>query len=391
MSDWHLLAEHLAADLTKRGVLRDPAWRAALIAIPRHALVPLYFSQNGDATWRETTDSDPTYLEDVYSNKPLVTALASDTSGFNEPASSSSQPSLMIRMLESLKLHSGDRVLEIGTGTGYNAALLSHRLGERNVYSVDIDEHLIEDARRRLRDIGYSPSLAAIDGALGWPEHGSYSKIIATCSVPVVPWTWAAQTEVGGQVLVDIKIGPSAGNLALLDRLPDRLEGRFLPQWATFMTIRRRKQPESPIRDEPDYHVRKTRTTGVDPEPWNNLVVWFLARFRQPPGLNHGVTLNPDTGRPAATFLSAPDGSWCEISHDGDQQHIVREAGPTPLWSPIEAADRLWRAVGQPGWDRFGLTVTRDHQDVWLDSPEEPEHRWSLPRASRTPEASRPA
>jgi protein-L-isoaspartate O-methyltransferase len=56
-----------------------------------------------------------------------------------EPASSSSQPSLMVRMLEALDLHDNDRVLEIGTGTGFNAALLCHRLGDRNVYSVDVD------------------------------------------------------------------------------------------------------------------------------------------------------------------------------------------------------------------------------------------------------------
>jgi protein-L-isoaspartate O-methyltransferase len=63
----------------------------------------------------------------------------------------------MIRMLEALDVHSGHRVLEIGTGTGYNAALLSHRLGDTQVFSVDIDADLVELASQRLARTGYHP------------------------------------------------------------------------------------------------------------------------------------------------------------------------------------------------------------------------------------------
>src|SRR5947209_6463268 len=119
-------------------------------------------------------------------------------------------PGLTTRMLETLDIHDGHRVLEIGTGTGYNAALLAHRLGDRNVFSVDVDTDLIAAARRRLAAVGCHPELAARDGIHGWPEHAPYHRIIATCAVPRVPWSWAQQLTPGGLLLTDLKIGTGA-------------------------------------------------------------------------------------------------------------------------------------------------------------------------------------
>jgi protein-L-isoaspartate O-methyltransferase len=92
----------------------------------------------------------------------------------------------MARVLEDLELADGMRVLEVGTGTGYNAALLSHRLGAQHVHSVDIHPCLIAAARNRLANLGYHPRLAAVDGTAGWPDHAPYDRIIATCSVLTV-------------------------------------------------------------------------------------------------------------------------------------------------------------------------------------------------------------
>ncbi|MGH3568527.1 MAG: protein-L-isoaspartate(D-aspartate) O-methyltransferase, partial [Pseudonocardia sp.] len=58
--------------------------------------------------------------------------------------------------------------------------------------------------------------------------------------------------------------------------------------------------------------------------------------------------------------------------------HQLREAGPTPLWRHIEDAHQLWAGAGRPGWERLGLTVTPDHQHVWLDTPDRTDHRWRL-------------
>jgi len=77
-------------------------------------------------------------------------------------------------------------------------------------------------------------------------------------------------------------------------------------------------------------------------------------------------------------FLTSADGSWCEVSdHTDNRTRQVWEAGPTPLWRAIENANQLWHELGQPGWDRFGLTATIEQQWVWLDSPNG-DHTWPL-------------
>ncbi|MGH3815480.1 MAG: methyltransferase domain-containing protein [Pseudonocardiaceae bacterium] len=87
------------------------------------------------------------------SNTALITALV-ETPQLTTSRSSSSMPGLMTRMLEALDVCDGHRVLEIGTGTGYNAGLLAHRLGDANVFSVDIEPDLVDLARARLAFIG---------------------------------------------------------------------------------------------------------------------------------------------------------------------------------------------------------------------------------------------
>lgn len=115
-------------------------------------------------------------------------------------AAVSTKPDLMIHMLEVLNIQEGQRILEIGTGTGYNAALLGHRLGDDNVFSVDIDPELIDTARRRLADIGRHPHLTVGNGAEGWPEYAPYDRIIATCAVRRLPWVWYDQLNPRGAV-----------------------------------------------------------------------------------------------------------------------------------------------------------------------------------------------
>jgi hypothetical protein len=114
---------------------------------------------------------------------------------------------------------------------------------------------------------------------------------------------------------------------------------------------------------------------------WENGPLWFLLHLTEFGRLDFGYTMDPETGGPDALFFTSPDGSWCEVSpvcgHSG--QRDVWEAGPRHLWAKIEAISQVWEEEGQPGWDRFGLTVTRDEQVVWLDDPQGP-HRWVLPR-----------
>ena len=378
---WRERARKLSQQLAANGVLDDPAWRAAFESVPRHVFVPRFYRQHPDGEWSETTTDDDGWLDAVYSDEALVTALAEIESGSRVTVSSSSKPALMARMLEALDVHDGVKVLEIGTGTGYNAALLAHRLGDEHVFSVDISADLVDTARGRLAELGYAPTVAAVHGAGGLPEHAPYDRIIGTLSVPSVPWAWAEQLSDGGLVLIDVKRGAHAGNLALLRRLGDRLEGRFLAKWAGFMTIRDTDAAPptgTSMAAHPEDGARSY--TLLEPQPWTAAVPWLLAASRLPPQLTFGFLGFGESGPEWATF-TGDDGSWCAVRMQPDEHghREVREGGSTAIWAAFERAYGEWAELGRPGWDRLGLTVTQDGRHrVWLDESSSG-HTWELP------------
>lgn len=370
-TDWAPRARRLADLLATQGDVHHPAWKSAVAAVPRHVFVPAAYRQDDTGTWQPVDVTSPSGLDLVYSPTTLVTAVA-DRGTHQESVSSSTKPDLMLRMLEVLDIHDGHKVLEIGTGTGYNAAVLSHRLGENLVFSVDIDTELVDSARSRLYKIGFRPTLVTADGAGGLPEHAPFDRIIATCAVPTVPWAWAEQLRVGGKILVDVKVAPEAGNLVLLHRRPDRMEGYFTARWGSFMTMRHHND-DAPTPPQPRSERTRRRTTTIPPHPWwDHRVGWLLAQFHGLPADVHiGMHLDPGTRQPTASFLSAPDGSWAAVSLTSNNGHYdVIEGGPTALWDNIERAHQVWLEHGQPEWTRLGLTITPNHQRLWIDTPE---------------------
>jgi methyltransferase of ATP-grasp peptide maturase system len=378
--DWKTKAAGLADDLIATGKLTSPEWIAAVRETPRHVFVPRFYEQQPeDGEWREVR-SDSDGLERIYSNTGLFTKIGADPVwDYTVGLSSTSTPSLMTRMLETLDIHDGHRVLEIGTGTGYNAALWCHRLGDAQVASVDIEPDLIEQARDRLNQLGYHPTLAATDGADGLAEHAPYDRIIATCAVPRVPWAWVEQLRDGGLALVDVKRATTAGNLVLLQRHGDRAEGRFDPRWGGFMAMRdgRTQQVQAQQRDRTSTAARPSMI-GYS-RPWDNLVAWFLAMLTMPANVTHGHTIDPATGQPGDIFLRSPDGSWAELSAQPDEHghHLVSEDGPHRLWQSVEQAHTLWDNHERPSWDRLGLTITPTTQRVWIDTPNS-QSQWDL-------------
>lgn len=135
MIDWKPRAQALADQLFSEGHLRTRPWREVFAAVPRHEFVPCFFEQSTPGHWQRidgtNADNQDRWLSAVYSNTTLVTSLQEVTMAgafghldFAVAVSSSTEPGLMAQMLEDLDLHPGHTVLEIGTGTGYNAALL---------------------------------------------------------------------------------------------------------------------------------------------------------------------------------------------------------------------------------------------------------------------------
>ncbi len=136
--------------------------------------------------------TDPhAWLAAVYSDRPLTTQWddgehRGDDLG-TTPTSSNSLPSMVFAMLDDLNVEAGHRVLEIGTGTGWNAALLAHRVGAANVVSVEYDPDVAKGARRNLAEFGIKPLVHVGDGRQGFADRAPYDRIIATCSVGDLP------------------------------------------------------------------------------------------------------------------------------------------------------------------------------------------------------------
>lgn len=386
MTEWRQHARKLAENLTRSGDLTSPPWREAICPVPRHMLVPFFYTQNEDATWHKNDGNDgdtSVWLDTIYSDTTLITALADippESAGTGRMAvSSSTMPTLMVRMLEALDIRDGHTVLEIGTGTGYNTALLSQRLGGDHVFSVEIDADLVDLARARLASIGHTPIVVARDGEQGLAEHAPFDRIISTCAVPMVPQPWIDQTTEGGLILTDFKLSGMAGNLVLLERHGTSATGRFLPDWAGFMNMRHSNSDRTPPRyPRHDRDNGRQRRTTAPPQPWDHTVPWFLALLGgMPPNLTYGWQATDEPDAPADTWLSTTDGSWCEVSatEDNGTRRVV-EGGPVSLWRRIEQAWEQWHADRKPDWPRFGLTVTTQHHTVWLDQPDGNRATW---------------
>ncbi|MGH4016973.1 MAG: methyltransferase domain-containing protein [Pseudonocardiaceae bacterium] len=185
------LRERMVTGLVDSGALTDEAWRQAFTAVPRHALVTRFYRTN-DRVVIDSANPDDTaiWLETVYSNKTLVTQITP-----TDVTSSGTMPGLIAKMLTAIRINTGDNVLQVGTGTGYTAALLCEHLGSNKVTTVDIDPDLSNDARTRLDHVGYTPTVVTGNGAHGYAPNAPYDAILATCALRRIPAERSAATR----------------------------------------------------------------------------------------------------------------------------------------------------------------------------------------------------
>ena len=217
-ADAERLRNALVDQLRAEGHARTTAVETALRTVPRHVFVP-------DAS-----------LEDAYANTPVH--IKYDTDGTS--ISCVSQPSVVALMLDQLDVQPGQRVLELGAGTGYNAGLLAHLVGESgHVTTLDVDDDLVDGARTHLAAAGITNVEAVTrDGALGYAEGAPYDRIIATVGAHGVPHAWLRQLAPGGRLLVPQRLkGTVSRSIAYEQR-----DGRWVSldsQMNTFMPLRR--------------------------------------------------------------------------------------------------------------------------------------------------------
>jgi protein-L-isoaspartate(D-aspartate) O-methyltransferase len=196
-------AEELRAALVDSLVdtarIRTPAVERAFRAVPRHLFLP------------------ETALEQAYLDEAVATKWQDGTA-----ISSASQPSMMAIMLEQLELRPGHRILEIGTGTGYNAALMAEMVGPTGaVVALEIDDDLTRSAAAHLAEAGAAPiTLVTRDGALGYEELAPYDRIVLTVGSWDIQPAWWRQLAPGGRLLLPLSVRGSHLSVAL-----DLLEG----------------------------------------------------------------------------------------------------------------------------------------------------------------------
>lgn len=183
--DVEQLHQGLVDQLKQRELITDPRVEAAFRAVPRHLFLPALAP------------------EEVYRDEAIPTKMLNGTA-----ISSSSQPAIMAIMLEQLQLQPGQRVLEIGAGTGYNAALLAHIVGETGqVVTIDIDEDIVADARTHLAQIGFERvQVICADGGNGYLPLAPYDRIILTVSAGDITPAWREQLKPDGMLLLPLKL-----------------------------------------------------------------------------------------------------------------------------------------------------------------------------------------
>lgn len=360
--EWRPRSERLLDQLSAAGHLSQK-WRASFAAVARHRFVPRFWALDRYNSPSVLVDgaADPRQIEEwldgVYTDRPLVTTWSQSTMGDRAVrlvTSSASQPSVVATMLDRLDVQPGHRVLEIGTGSGYNAALLCEYLDDcAAVVSVEIDPELARRAQKALDVAGYHPRIVVGDGSTTGKVTGPFDRIIATCAVDVVPDSWIEWLAPGGRLVAP----SSAGNaLLVLVKVGDgRLEGRIDAFSVAFMSLR--SAPEVSNEDGSAFVIgageeRIHLTSAVDPAVLRdrNFQLWLAIAE---PRLR--LALGDDHQNSASVVYTRNNSATVDHNRSERGWPVIQDEGR--LWSAVEAAWTSFHAADCPERDTLRLTV----------------------------------
>jgi len=386
----------LVAELEERGIpLAEPV-RRALLSVPRHGFVPGVF------------------LVAVF----RVTLIGTRRDRIGDPISGSGQPSVLAAMFSPLDLQAGQRVLEIGAGTGYSAALLAEIVGAGgHVTAVEIDDEIADAAAAHLDRSGYGRvQIVHGDGAAGVAENAPYDRIVAAAAVWGLPPAWLEQLRPDGLLAVAFMFGGIQVG-AVLAPQPDgslrsravfpgtlvRLRGEAAGPERTIRlpgsSLRIRLQ-EGCILDEAGVHTLLSGDQDVAQLPVEldrrNLGLFsYHLLFHQPPAY-HLATYQVEEGQIAYGLTGI---GWGILSSTtaclvpfGDQR-VVHIYGGVDSYLELVRLSQEWGESGQPGLERAHLVITPAGRPpfqppegavqrlfsrsaftycLWIDPPDEP-------------------
>ncbi|KPI01843.1 protein-L-isoaspartate(D-aspartate) O-methyltransferase [Actinobacteria bacterium OK074] len=346
--NWTDHAEALADRVTHTA----SRWHGPVATTPRHLFVPRWWHRAPEGWTLDDGEADPgQWLDAAYSDRTLVTRVGPlhadhakpDDHPAGLPTSSSTLPSLVVRMFQHARLDDGHDLADIGTGSGYGAALAARRLGERHITSLDVDPYLVDAARDRLAETGLRPTVAAHDATAELP--GTFDRIVATVAVRPIPPTWLAALRPGGRLVTTI-----AGTSLIItaDKNDDGgATGRVEWDRAGFMHARHGDDYPPGIGNL----LQEARTRETTAELGTYPVVdvanaWDLASMLDltAPGIEHHYERS---GEQRTALMAHADGSWARAVGRGHEQPEVHQGGPRRLWDLLSELRTYWLAEGE--------------------------------------------
>jgi protein-L-isoaspartate(D-aspartate) O-methyltransferase len=330
-SDAQWRNEDMVEKLEGSGVLRDPPVATAFRAVLRHHFLP----------------GRP--FDEVYEDAAIMTKIGDR----GLPVSSSSQPAIMAIMLQQLGVQPGHRVLEVGAGTGYNAALLAHLVGRHGrVVTVDIDADLVEQAQANLAAAGVEEvAVVLADGAGGWPPDAPYDRIVLTIGVDDLSPAWLEQLVEDGRMVVPLDLGGRTQQCVAFQRRGEALVSAELATCG-FMPLRGEMAPGQPPGDpQVTAWLEEPARRSAHSVPRADLRAGFETWL----WLTHDRSLRTRV-RPEdpLAFGLRDERGMALVLGDGDENPVMVYGDGDAAAEQLATAHRAWAAT-RPELDRLGI------------------------------------
>jgi protein-L-isoaspartate(D-aspartate) O-methyltransferase len=367
------------------------ATQKAYLATPRHQFVRRY-RRWGVKEWNEVSEDNlEEHLATLYADRALVLFGDDD----DDVPSTISQPSFVLRMLDMLQLEPGQKVFELGAGSGWNAALMGHLVGEKGcIYSLELIPEMAQRAAATIDRLGIkNVNVIEGEGGEGYAAGAPYDRAIFTAGAYDLPHPFFEQIKEGGLFLVVIKSEGGGDTLALLRKEHEYFES-IDSVACGFVQMRGKYQLESlkPIRLEelPEWQELKEKLINTRPFwwggkgkqdfPWRTLGVRSFLGITEPSFRSFKIQTE-ETGRNQHYFgLWDPEEKSLVIAKDD----LLRSYGSSPAEERLIKSLERWVKLGMPSAASFSLKIypidypLTANENEWIVRRKESQFLWSL-------------